>query len=102
MEIENAVNQANKELAKYKLSEHLESKLSKSGEARQVTTLFREAINLEEVRSAKEIDSKWDTFISAYRMGRDASGMGDIMINVEKRVEGEGQAGKGLDLSDCV
>lgn len=87
---------------KYEISSHLEEKLSKSGESRAVTNLFREAIDVSSVKSTKEIDAKWDTYISGYRLGRDAVGMGDITLNVEKRVSGDDDSKLGMDLTDCA
>ena len=87
---------------KFEISAHLEAKLEKSGESRKVTTMFREAIDLGAIKSTKEIDAKWDTYIQGYRLGRDAVGMGDIVLNVEKRVVSEDGGKSALDLTDCA
>lgn len=99
LQLRGAVALLEKKQRKVDMAEYLDKKLSESGEERKVTNIFREAIDLESVKTTKEIDAKWENFLEGYRVGRQSVGMGELVINVEKRGE---PAKDGLDLTDCV
>lgn len=87
-------------LRRFEITEYLDKKLSESGEERKVTNVFREGLKIDEIKSTKEIDTRWGLFIEAYRAGRREADPNDMIISVPKR---GGETGKnGLDLSDCV
>lgn len=82
------------------LVDYLDKKLEESGEERKVTTIFRESLKMEDIKSKKEIDARWDVFIEAFRAGQREADPNEVVISVPKRGS-EGAKGS-LDLSDCV
>lgn len=85
------------ELGKRNLDEHIEKAMKESKLPMNVTKKFRECVK--DVKTAKEFDEKFSLFKEGF--GQRGEAGSEFVVEAEKTTGAEGEAGEGLDFSDC-